>query len=121
MAKAPKTGLHAVLSGGGVGSRKLWLSVFCLALLLLGVAIAAWKPGTGSLYSEFTTGVLGVLSIYCGANVVGRWGVAKHVGSAMATQGEPEGTKTVTVSEDGVSEETVKPKWTPPKPIKKPV
>lgn len=72
------------LADGGWKSRKLWLSIVCLGLLAGFVGLACHWAKIAGLYDEFTTGVLGVLSIYVGGNAAGRWATAKHVGSKVA-------------------------------------
>ncbi len=71
-------------AGGGIASRKLWLSVLCLVLLTLAICLSIPWPNVAGLYGQFVGGVLGVLSIYCGANAVGRWSSNKHIGQTLA-------------------------------------
>jgi hypothetical protein len=76
--------LAKMLKGRGVYSRKLWLAIFCLILLIVGIFLAVkWAVVVG-LYTEFVGGVVGLFSIYCGANAASKWGSAKHIGSKLA-------------------------------------
>ena len=86
-----KLTLRDFLADAGWKSRKLWLSVLCLALLCVFVGCATRWAMIAGLFPDFVGGVLGVLSIYTGGAAVGRWGNAKHVAAKLAGKQEDDG------------------------------
>ena len=54
---------------GGSKSRKLWFSVFCVAVLFVGMAFIAYHEAAIGLYDTFVGGVVGLAGIYLAGNV----------------------------------------------------
>ena len=52
-----------------LASRKLWFSIATSVAIFIGGMIAAFMPSFGVTYPELIAGLLGVLTIYSGANV----------------------------------------------------
>lgn len=80
----PHEHLSTMLKGRGLYSRKLWFGVGCVVALAAMVFVAAHYAAVAGIYSEFVGGVVGVYSIYAGANAATKWGSAKHIGSKLA-------------------------------------
>jgi hypothetical protein len=76
--------LQKFVADGGIRSRKFLLALLCLVLLCAFVGIAAHWAGIIGMFPEFVTGVLGVLSIYCGGDVARHFATVKHLGDKLA-------------------------------------
>jgi len=62
----------------GWRSRKLWFSVFTSLLIFYGAVYGATHHGYEVMYPEMTMGLIGVASLFFGANSFGKWTVAKN-------------------------------------------
>lgn len=72
------------LRDAGYRSRKFAMTVGVMLLIFTGGVMAGVWTLFGSHYETMISGLLGALTIYCGANAAGRWGTAKHLGSKIA-------------------------------------
>jgi len=81
----------SLVADGGYLSRKLALSVFAM-LLIVGLGILChWSTGIGNQMQTIVTGILGVLTIFVGGNLAGKFNaasLAKVVGPIRAAMGE---------------------------------
>lgn len=84
-----KLTLKSFLADGGLKSRKLWLSVFCLMLLTAMVCVGCHFAAVAGMFPEYVGGVLGVLTIFTGGNVVARNATAKHLADKLAPMFAP--------------------------------
>lgn len=78
-----KSTLKNFLADGGLKSRKLWLSVFCLVLLTVMVCVGCHFAAVAGMFPEYVGGVLGILTIFTGGNVVARNATAKHLADKL--------------------------------------
>lgn len=64
---------------GGWKSRKLWFSVFAIAVMYLGMRVAAADALLRPLYETFVGGVMGVSGMFLIGNVGAKWVSGKTV------------------------------------------
>lgn len=80
------TSEHIKKVDGGFASRKLWLTVFTMAIIFVTGLIAACSEGFRSCVETIVGAELGCLAAYLSANVG-----TKHVlGKALGAQPDPE-------------------------------
>lgn len=75
---------------GGWKSRKLWHSVFTSFLIVAGAVVCGKYPAMVPVYPEMAMALVATLSIFAGANVAGRWTIARNAPQLAAAQSAPE-------------------------------
>lgn len=84
-----KLTLKNFLSDGGLKSRKLWMSVLALVLITAMVCVGCHYGAVTGMFPEYVGGVLGVLTIFTGGNVVARNATTKHLADKLGPVFEP--------------------------------
>lgn len=65
--------MNEIIRDGGIKSRKLWFSIFAIAVIFVGAILAAHWAAMISVYSTMVGGVLGVVGAYLTGNVAQKW------------------------------------------------
>jgi hypothetical protein len=71
---------------GGWKSRKLWFSVFISLLIFYGAVYGCKHAGFEVMYPELTMGLIGVTSLFFGANSFGKWTIARNAKNLVAAK-----------------------------------
>ncbi len=58
---------------GGLASRKLWITVLTMVLLVVVALLTTKIPSLVPLYATISGSLIGALAIYCGGNIATRW------------------------------------------------
>lgn len=90
---------------GGFASRKLWFSVFAIAVITAGALYGSHHAAFSPLYDTMVGGVIGVVAAFLTGNVVGKW----VTGKAIVAQSQILGAKEDPVDEDEVEDVTKTP------------
>jgi disulfide bond formation protein DsbB len=81
--------MNEIVRDNGVKSRKLWFSVFSIAVIaVIGLAAGSY-PGIVSIYSALVGGIVAVAGLYMTGNVTQKWVGAQAQPGLVAAAAAP--------------------------------
>lgn len=72
------------LNDGGAKSRKLWFSVYSIAVMVIAALAGAHMPAFAPMYDTLVGGIVAVTAAFLTGNVAAKWVIGKAVGGSNA-------------------------------------
>lgn len=77
------------LNDGGNKSRKLWFSIYAIAVMVVAALAGARMPAFAPMYDTLVGGIVAVTAAFLTGNVAAKWVIGKSVGSKEQPKKKP--------------------------------